>query len=108
MENIIKLVMYYFVAFGIVFGGSIFGGIGAFLVRQPPMSTMYNLSDQLKVWATIVAIGGTFDSIIVFESGIFRGNFHSLLKQILFIAIALVGAYTGQLVIQWLVKGDIN
>lgn len=107
MENIIKMIMYYFVAFGVVIGGSLFGGLGAFLVKQPPIETMEDLSEQLKIWALVVALGGTFDSFKVFESSIFNGNLFSMAKQILFITVAMIGAYTGQLVVHWLVKGDI-
>ena len=108
MESIIKMIMYYFVAFGVVIGGSIFGGLGAFLVNQPPIQTMKDLSDQLKIWALVVALGGTFDSFKVFESSLIEGNIFSLTKQILYITVALIGAYTAQLVLYWLIEGDIN
>lgn len=108
MESIVKMIMYYFVAFGVVIGGSLFGGLAAFLVSQSPMQTMKDLSDQLKIWALVVALGGTFDSFKVFESTIFEGNLYSLAKQILYISVALIGAYTGQLVVEWLIKGEIK
>lgn len=109
MEGFItKLIMYYFVAFGVVIGGSLFGGLGAFLTKQPPMYTMLDFADRLKIWALVVALGGTFDSFKVFESSIFEGNLSSMMKQIFYIVIALVGAYTGQLILHWLIKGDIR
>lgn len=108
MESIFKMVLYYFVAFGVVIGGSFFGGLGAFFVGQSPIEKMYDLSDQLKIWALVVALGGTFDSFKVFEAGIFNENLHSMIKQIVFIVTALSGAYTGQIIIHWLIKGDFH
>lgn len=103
---VFELVKIYFVAFGVVIGGSIFGGIGAFLVKQPPMDTMNNLSNNLKIWALVVALGGTFDSIKVLLN--LDGNFSPVVKQVLYIIMGLVGAYTGSVFMQWLIKGDID
>lgn len=107
MDFIKHIIMYYFIAFGVLIGGTLFGGLAAFLTKQPPMFTMVDYAEKLKIWALVVALGGTFDSIKVFE-GIFAGNIISIVKQILYIMMALMGAYTGQLMILWLVKGDIH
>ncbi len=108
MEFIKHSIMYYFIAFGVLFGGTLFGGLAAFITKQPPIYTMFDYADRLKIWALVVALGGTFDSIKVFEAGIFDGNMTSLVKQIIYIFIAMAGAYTGQLTILWLFKGDIQ
>ena len=100
--------MYYFVSFGVLVGGSLFGGLGAFFTNQLPVHTTLDYADRLKIWALVAALGGTFDSIKIFETGIIGGNLSSLIKQILYIIVALFGAYTGQLVIRWLFEGDIN
>ncbi len=109
MESfLILLIRYYFIAFGVVLGGSFFGGLGAFITRQPPINTMIDLSENLKIWGLVVALGGTFDSFRAFESGIFEGNTINIIKQIIYIISALFGAYTGTIFIHWLTKGDIN
>lgn len=109
MENFVILVIrYYLVAFGVVLGGTLFGGLGAFITRQPPIQTMYTLSDNLKIWGLVVALGGTFDTFKVFESGLLEGNIITMAKQILYIVSALIGSYTGSIFIHWLIKGDIN
>ncbi|MGD9677594.1 MAG: YtrH family sporulation protein [Vulcanibacillus sp.] len=109
MENFIVLIIrYYLIAFGVVLGGSFFGGLSAFITRQPPIQTMLNLSESLKIWGLVVALGGTFDSFRAFESGLFEGNSITIIKQIVYIISALIGAYTGTLFVHWIVRGDIN
>ncbi|OEG00072.1 sporulation protein [Vulcanibacillus modesticaldus] len=108
MEFIKNVIMYYFIAFGVLLGGSLFGGLGAFLTNQPPIFTMLDYADRLKIWALVVALGGTFDAIKVFEISIIDGNISSLIKQIIYILMALVGALTAEIVLHWLFKGDIN
>lgn len=108
MEFLKHVIMYYFIAFGVLLGGSLFGGIGALITKQPPMWTIFDYAERLKIWALVVALGGTFDSIKVFETGIFEGNLTTIIKQIFFIFTAMLGAYTGQLLILWLIKGDIH
>jgi len=105
---IINLIMSYFLAFGVVIGGSLFGGIGAFLTHQAPILTMKQLSNDIKIWALVVSLGGTFDSFRTFESGIFDGNFSGIVRQLLMIISGLVGAYSGRVVLLWLIKGDLE
>lgn len=102
------IMMYYFISFGVLIGGSLFSGVGAFFTREPPIFTILEYADKLKVWALVVALGGTFDSFRIFETGIFAGNISSLFKQIFYIVVALFGAYSGQLVLIWLLKGDMK
>ena len=103
-----NLIMSYFLAFGVVLGGSLFGGIGAFFTHKPPILTIKQLSEDLKIWALVVSLGGTFDSFKTFESGIFDGNLNGIIRQILMILSGLVGAYSGRVFVLWLVKGDIE
>ncbi|MFV9511203.1 YtrH family sporulation protein [Tepidibacillus sp. LV47] len=105
---ITNLIMSFFLAFGVVIGGSLFGGIGAFLTHQPPILTIKELSTDLKIWALVVSLGGTFDSFKTFESGLFDGNLSGIVRQLLMIITGLVGAYSGRIVILWLIKGDME
>ncbi|RSK28142.1 sporulation protein [Bacillus sp. HMF5848] len=92
----------YFIALGVMLGGTIIGAIGAFLVGEPPLTAMFRLSNRLKIWALVAAIGGTFDAFYNFERGIFEGATNDIVKQILLIISAMGGAQTGALIIQWL------
>jgi hypothetical protein len=82
----------FFVAFGVVIGASVFGGIGAILTNHPPLKTMIDISSSIKIWAMAIAIGDTFSSYAVIEKGIFKGEFKSIVKQAIYVITALSGA----------------
>jgi len=98
----------FFISLGVILGGCIFGGIAATFNGHPPLKTMLDLCGKIKVWAIIVALGGTFPSLKVLEVGILNGDVRSLIKQILYILSALMGAHIGYLLIYYLVgRGNI-
>ncbi|WP_100373747.1 YtrH family sporulation protein [Bacillus sp. FJAT-45037] len=101
-----NLIIDYFVAFGVIVGGAIIGGIGAFLIGKPPLSVMYNLAGSLKIWAIVAAIGGTFDVITNIERGLFEGTHDDIYRTLFLIFAALCGAQTGTKLIQWIVGGE--
>ena len=106
---IVNTIKYFFIAFGVIIGGSLFGGLAAFITKQPPLAIINDLSNSLRIWAIVVALGGTFDSFQIFGSSIFeRGDLSPIVKQLIYIIMALIGAYSGSLVLQWLFKGDIQ
>ena len=45
---------------GVLLGGSIFGGAAALFTKVPPAVQMRDLARILRMWAVVVAIGGTF------------------------------------------------
>lgn len=98
----------FFIAFGVLIGGSIIGGLGAFLVGQPPLTWIYRYSNSLKIWALVAAIGGTFDTFYSFERGIFQGATRDVVKQLLLILSAMGGATTAALIISWLTQENIT
>jgi len=98
-----QVILTLFVAYGIVVGGSITGGIGAFMSEKPPLLSMAELADQLKIWGLVGALGGTFDSFLQIEK-IFIGHFSPVAKQLIMIFAAFVGAHAGSLTIHWLVQ----
>lgn len=69
-----KALIDFFIAFGVVLGGSILAGIGAVVALQSPVDTMQHISEQLKIWAVVAAVGGTIDPIRVIESNFLDGN----------------------------------
>lgn len=94
----------YFIALGVLLGGSLIGGLASFLTGNPPLTEIYRLSNSLRIWAIVAAIGGTFDAVYSFERGLMQGQTDDLVKQILLILSALGGAQTGSLIINWLTQ----
>ncbi len=87
-----NLIYNFLIAFGVIIGASFFAGIGAILNNHPPLKTMMEVSSAIKIWAVAVALGGTFPSFEVIDHGIFKGEFRGVIKQIIYILIALIGA----------------
>lgn len=102
------LVQSYFLALGVLLGGAIIGGIGAFLMGQPPLTSMYRFALDLKIWAVVSAIGGTFDTFYTVDRGLFSGETRDLVKQIFLILSAIGGAQTGVTIITWLTQEHIS
>ncbi|TCK98688.1 sporulation protein YtrH [Natranaerovirga hydrolytica] len=103
MNTILSNILYNFlIAFGMILGASVFSGFGAILNNQPPLKTMLDVAQGIKIWAVAAAIGGTFTSFEIFESSILKGELRSIVKQVLIIVSALVGANFGFKVVQLL------
>jgi len=85
----------FLVSFGVVIGGSIFIGIGAILTNHPPLRAMINLANSIKLWAMAIALGGTFSSFAIIDKGLFEGEIKSIIKQVIYIFVALLGANAG-------------
>jgi hypothetical protein len=98
----------YFIALGVLLGGSLLGGFASFFMGQPPLTEMYRLSNILRIWAIIAAIGGTFDTVYSFERGFLDGETKVLFKQFLLILSALGGANTGAMIINWLTQEHVS
>ncbi|MCC0565674.1 sporulation protein [Brevibacillus borstelensis] len=98
-----QVILTFFVAYGIVVGGSLCGGLGAFLNEKPPLWSIHDLADQLKIWGLVGALGGTFDSFLQIEK-ILAGNFSPVFKQLVMIVVAFLGAHMGTISIHWLVQ----
>ena len=64
----------YFIALGVLIGGAIIGGMAAFLTGKPPLTEIYRISNMIKIWAIVTAIGGTFDTVYTFERGFLDGQ----------------------------------
>ncbi|CAJ1001744.1 MULTISPECIES: YtrH family sporulation protein [Bacillales] len=97
-----QVILTFFIAYGIVVGGSLSGGLGYFLAAEkPPLWSMKELADQLKIWGLVGALGGTFDSFLQIEK-ILVGHFHPVVKQLVMIVVAFLGAHMGTITVQWL------
>lgn len=97
-----KCILIFFTAMGIVLGSSLLGSFAAVLVKEPPMSTMLKLAKEIKIWAIVAAIGGTFSTFEIIESGLFKGELRPLVKQLLYIFVAIVGTQFGYCLIFFL------
>ncbi len=102
------VIMDFFIAFGVILGGCLIGGIGAFLAGEPPLHWMWQLADRLKIWALVAAIGGTFDAITAIERGFFSGSHGDIIKQLLFICSAFLGAYIGSVLVKSMIGGQMQ
>ncbi|WP_217586964.1 YtrH family sporulation protein [Lentibacillus saliphilus] len=98
----------YFIAFGVVIGGTIIGSIGSFATGDPPLTAMGRIARSLRIWAIVAAIGGTFDTIEKFEKGFLDGSTFDLFKQALLILSAMGGVKTAIIIIESLIQEDLS
>ena len=98
----------YFIAFGVLLGGSLIGGLAAFATGKPLFTGISQISEGLRIWAIIAAIGGTFDTVYSFERGFLNGETKDLFKQFLLILSAMGGTATGTAIIVWLTGEHIS
>ncbi|WP_139207678.1 MULTISPECIES: YtrH family sporulation protein [unclassified Bacillus (in: firmicutes)] len=101
------LITSYFIALGVMIGGSLIGGIGAFLVGKPPLTMITQFAENLRIWALVAAIGGTFDTFYSFERSFFGGDTKDIVKQILLIFFATGGMQTGFTIIKWITQDHV-
>ncbi|SKC73817.1 YtrH family sporulation protein [Maledivibacter halophilus] len=101
-----NLVYTFLIALGVIIGAGFFAGIGALINNHPPLKTMIDISSSIKIWAVAVSLGGTFSSFEIIEQGIFKGEIRSVVKQVSYIAAALIGANLGYLVIKLLYMSE--
>jgi hypothetical protein len=95
----------FLIALGVVLGGVLLGGLGAFAMDDFPMMRMVRLAEQLKIWAMVAAIGGTIDMIRSFEISILGGQPQLALQQLFILLSAFLGAHTGTMLVRWLIQG---
>lgn len=98
----------FFIAFGVVIGGTVIGSIGSFLTGEAPLHAMNRIAQSLKIWAIVAAIGGTFDAIENFQRGFLDGSTMDLLKQMMLIIVAMIGVKTAILLISWLTSEEFG
>ena len=97
----------FFIAFGVVIGGSTLAGIGSVFMLLPPATTMLDTAARLKIWAIVAAVGGSIDPVRVIESNINQGYLTPAAMQISFIIIAFLGAHLGTELVRLICKGAV-
>ncbi|WP_366922717.1 YtrH family sporulation protein [Metallumcola ferriviriculae] len=100
-----KMLLILFTSLGVELGASLVGALAAVLAGGPPLRTMAKLAYEIKIWAIVAAIGGTFTTIEVLELGLFEGELITVIKQILYIISAFAGAQLGYFILSNLAGG---
>lgn len=107
-EFLTKLFTDFSIAFGVVLGASLLGGMAAVMTMQPPTFTMKTIAENMKIWAVVAAVGGTIDPFRVIETNFLVSQYSTAIQQILYIVSAFFGAYMGTKLIQWVCNGGIS
>lgn len=94
-----KFILIFFTAMGVMLGAALVGSLAAVMIREPPLGTMLRLARETRIWAVVAAIGGTFSTIEILESGFLKGEIIAVIKQIFYIMSAMAGAHLGHLII---------
>ncbi|NLY11313.1 MAG: hypothetical protein GX020_06490 [Firmicutes bacterium] len=101
-----EILLAFFSALGVILGGSIIGSLAALFTSFSPISMLRDLAKMFRLWAILVAIGGTFPTIRIIESGLFYGQIGALIRQLAIIVSALLGAYVGYWILITLTGGE--
>lgn len=96
--------MDFFIAFGVVLGAAMLAGMASFFIWQQPQQTMLDIAGRIKIWAVVVAIGGSIDPIRVIESHVMEGYLSPAIQQIAYILCAFLGAHLATELIHWLCR----
>ncbi|NBD26085.1 YtrH family sporulation protein [Paenibacillus glycinis] len=102
-----KATIDFFIAFGVVFGGSMLAGMGSVFVMAAPAAIMLDTASRLKIWALVAAVGGTIDPMRVIESNMMDGHLSPVVLQIGYILCAFLGAHMGTELVRWLCRGAV-
>lgn len=105
---VISMIQCFFIAFGVIVGGTIIGSIGSFLTGEAALTSMFRIAKGLRIWAIVAAIGGTFDAISNFEKGILDGSTFDIFKQVMIIVAAMGGVKTALLLFEWLLGDEVT
>ncbi|HHV28305.1 YtrH family sporulation protein [Acetivibrio mesophilus] len=90
-----NIIYNFLIAFGVIVGASLFAGLGALINDHPPLKSMFQIASSIKIWAVAVALGGTFSTFEILEKGIFKGEIRSIIKQAVYVVVAVLGANVG-------------
>jgi hypothetical protein len=90
-----RIIPVFFIALGVVIGGSFLGSIGGVLINQSPLKSMADIADDLKLYAIISAIGGTFTNLRLLEGVFFKGDLMIIIQQFIILLSAFLGAQLG-------------
>lgn len=104
-EIVRGLLLPFFTGLGVMLGGSLLGGLAALFSPESPFYRMQTLAADVKLWAIVVAIGGTFPTLRALDSGLFNGDVLHLVRQLGVIVAGFLGAQAGYWVVMALTGG---
>jgi hypothetical protein len=61
---------------------------------------MNDMAGFVKVWAIAIALGGSFNSLQMFEKGILQGEIRAMAREVIYIICAMAGANCGSFVLK--------
>jgi hypothetical protein len=105
MGFISNIILDFFIALGLVLGGSTVGALGALITHHPPMDTMLKLAEQLKIWALVAALGGSMDALKIIGDGVWYFKLDPVAKQFSYLVAAFLGCQVGYYLVKWIVTG---
>ncbi|MCC3375909.1 YtrH family sporulation protein [Cohnella sp. REN36] len=94
----------FFIAFGVVLGGSMLAGMAALFLWRPPAETVLDIASRIKIWAVVVAIGGSIDPLRVIEANVMVGYLSPAVQQIGYILCAFLGAHLATELVVWMCR----
>jgi len=100
------LALTFFTALGVVLGGSIVGALASVAFEGSPFHTMVVLAKPIKLWAILVALGGTFPTMEAIDSGILGGEARLLVRQLAMVVCGFLGATLGYQVVVAVAGGE--
>lgn len=106
MSFLHDLSLTFFTALGVVLGGVFVGALASVALPGSPYHTMIVLAKPIKLWAILVALGGTFPTMEAFDSGILGGEIRLLLHQLAMIVSGFLGASLGQWIVLIVAGGE--
>jgi hypothetical protein len=90
-----RLVFIFCTSLGIILGGALVGSLSTIITGEQPYFTMRKLAEDMKIWAVVAAIGGSFSSFEALGSGLFSGEIRLLAKQFFYVISSFAGAELG-------------
>ena len=100
-----RLVTVFFIALGVVIGGTFIGGLSALFTKDSPLKLMDEIAQRIELYAVVSSIGGTFKNLRLLEGSIFQGELSIIIQQVLVLVIGFIGANVGVLIIKGLTGG---
>lgn len=105
-EVVKGLMMPFCIALGVVLGGTVIGALSSLVGPESPFYRMERLAEDIKLWAVVVALGGTWPTLQAMDSGLFRGDIVTLARQLAMIMAGFSGAQVGYWIVTTLTGKD--
>lgn len=97
-----KLLSSFLVALGVTLAGSLSGAAASAFTGGHPIDRLRYLADEMRLWGILVAVSGSFEPLRGIEQGLFAGQVRLLIRQVLSLLIAMLGANLGYYLLQHL------